>query len=426
MKSTFKELKSFFILWLTQAFSTLGSQTTSFALVVWSYKQNGSALTTSLLTVSSYAPYALVSIFAGALSDKWNKKITMLVSDSFAALCTVSVLVLLKTNHLQIWHLYIINALNGLMNSIQQPASDVTVTLLTPKKHYQLVSGMRSFSYSAVSLLSPMLGAWGFSILGLDWVILLDMITFFTAFLTLLIFIRIPESDRETNIKESVIQSAKNGLKYLKNNRGILELILFLAAINFTASIYESALPARIISDINGGEKMLGIVNASTGLAMIAGSIIVSILPAPKSRIRTIFNTLLFSMSTENFLLAFGKTPLIWCFGAIMGWLCIPIMNANMDVIFRSSIPVEMQGRVYSLRNTFQFFTIPIGNLFGGILVDKIFVPFAQSLPKTNIITKIFGNNKSSGPAMLFAVIAILGIATCLLFRKDKNIWELE
>ena len=154
MKSTFKELKSFFILWLTQAFSTLGSQTTSFALVVWSYKQNGSALTTSLLTVSSYAPYVLVSIFAGALSDKWNKKITMLVSDSFAALCTVSVLVLLKTNHLQIWHLYIINALNGLMNSIQQPASDVTVTLLTPKKHYQLVSGMRSFSYSAVSLLS--------------------------------------------------------------------------------------------------------------------------------------------------------------------------------------------------------------------------------------------------------------------------------
>ncbi|MDE6150137.1 MAG: MFS transporter, partial [Ruminococcus sp.] len=263
MKSTFKELKSFFILWFTQSFSALGSQTTSFALVIWSYKQSESALTTSLLTVSSYAPYVLVSIFAGVLSDKWNKKITMLVSDSIAALCTITVLILMKTDCLQIYQLYIINAMNGLMNSIQQPASDVTVTLLTPKKHYQKASAMRSFSNSAISLLSPMLGAWFFSVLGLDWVIFFDLITFFTAFLTLLFFIKIPDITND-NKTESVMQSAKNGLRYLKYNRGILGLILFLAAINFTASIYESALPARIISDVNGGENILGAVNACT------------------------------------------------------------------------------------------------------------------------------------------------------------------
>lgn len=142
------------------------------------------------------------------------------------------------------------------MNSIQQPASDVTVTLLTPKKHYQLVSGMRSFSYSAVSLLSPMLGAWGFSILGLDWVILLDMITFFTAFLTLLIFIKIPESDRENNIKESVIQSAKNGLKYLKNNRGFGTNIIF-GGNYFTASIYDPLSPPELFLTSTVGKRCL-------------------------------------------------------------------------------------------------------------------------------------------------------------------------
>ena len=87
--NTLKELRTFIILWLTQALSSLGSSMTGFALVIWLYNDSGSALTTALLTVCSYAPYVIVSIFAGAISDKWNKKAVMLVCDSFAALTTV-------------------------------------------------------------------------------------------------------------------------------------------------------------------------------------------------------------------------------------------------------------------------------------------------------------------------------------------------
>ena len=131
---TLSELRGFLILWLTQSFSALGSSMTNFALIVWSYQQEGSALTTALLSVCSYAPYVVMSIFAGALSDKWSKKATMLVSDSFAALCTAAVLLLLLAGRLEIWHLYCLNALNGLMNTVQQPAADVAPRLLTPKK----------------------------------------------------------------------------------------------------------------------------------------------------------------------------------------------------------------------------------------------------------------------------------------------------
>lgn len=426
MKTIFKELKSFLALWLTQSFSALGSSMTGFALVIWAYQKSGSALTTSLLGVSSYAPYILVSIFAGALSDKWNKKVTMLVSDSFAALCTIIVLIMLKADSLEIWHLYIINAFSGLMNSVQQPASDVSVTLLTPKKYYQKVSGMKSFSNSVVSLLTPVLATSVLTIFGLQTVIVFDLVTFIAAFLTLLLFIRIPETNITKDIKETVFSSAESGLRYLKNNRGILDLILFLAAINLIASIYEAALPARIISAKSGGENILGLVNTCAGFAMLAGSVIVSFMPTPKSRVKSIFNALLFSMSTENFLLAFGNTSLAWCIGAVLGWLSIPVLNANMDVIFREKIPVEIQGRVYSVRNTFQFFTIPIGYLLGGVLVDKVFVPLAESLSETSILSSIFGNEKASGAAMLYSIIAVIGVAVCLVFRTDKHIWKLE
>ena len=130
-------------------------------------------------------------------------------------------------------------------------------------------------------------------------------------------------------------------------------------------------------------------------------------------------------MSTENFLLAFGQTPALWCIGAVLGWLPIPYMNANMDVIFRSTIPAEMQGRVYSCRNTLQFFTIPLGFFLGGLLVDNMFEPFMAMQTEDSILHEIFGMGKGSGAALLFAVIGVTGVIVCLIFgwllRKEKE-----
>lgn len=360
---TLKELKYFIILWLTQSFSALGSAMTNFALVIWLYQDSGSALTTSLLTVCSYAPYVIMSIFAGAVSDKWNKKAVMLICDSFAAVCTVITLILLKTGQLAVWHLYILNALNGLMNSIQSPASDVASTLLTPEEHYQKTSGMRYFSNSLVSILTPVFATAVVSFAGIEAVIAFDLTTFAIAFLILLFFIRIPKvpkmSADEESLKESLLQSAKNGIVYLKTNKGILWLILFLSAINLIASTYEATLPAMVLSKSN--ETALGIVNSCVGIATLIGSVIATFFPKPKSRIRVICNCLLISMSTENFLLAFGNSTLVWSIGAILGWIVIPLMGANYDVIFRTNVPKDMQGRVYSVRNTLQFFYDPCG-----------------------------------------------------------------
>lgn len=427
IKTTIKELREYMILWATQAFSTLGSSMTNFALVIWAYQQTGSALTTSLLTICSYAPYVLLSIFAGALSDKWNKKVTMLVSDSIAALSTVLVLLLLQTGRLEIWHLYFLNTINGLMNTVQQPAADVAVSLLAAKKYYQKVSGMRSFSNSLVTLLTPVFATALLTLTNIQTVIFFDLTTFVIAFTALLCFVRIPECKESEGIEnETVLQAARSGLRYLKLNRGILDLILFLAAINFTASVYNAALPAMMLSRNGGSEMALGLVNTFTGIATLIGSVIVSITPAPKSRVRVICNALLFSMSTENFILAFGRSAPVWCIGAVMGWIFIPVMSANMDVIFRNHIPVEMQGRVYSARNTLQFFSIPVGYFVGGVLVDKVFEPFMNGRPAVSVWTTLFGSGKGTGCAMLFMMIGVVGVITCLVFRKDKHIWSLE
>ena len=115
-------------------------------------------------------------------------------------------------------------------------------------------------------------------------------------------------------------------------------------------------------------------------------------------------------------MLAFGTRPFIWCTAAVLGWIFIPLMNANMDVIFRSTIPLELQGRVYSCRNTMQFFTIPLGYLLGGILVDYVCEPFMRRQAKDDLFVTLFGLGKGSGAALLFFLLGIAGVIVCIVF----------
>ena len=425
MKNPLKQLKNYLLLWSTQSLSELGSSMTSYALVLWLYNNSGSALKTALLTVCSYAPYVLMSIFAGALSDKWNKKRTMLLCDLVAAMTTVAAFVLIKTEALELWHLYAINALNGLMNTVQQPASEVASTQLIPKEYYQKTSGLRSLSRSLNSLLTPVIATVLFTLGGVTAVIATDLITFAAAFITLLLFIPVPEPDKTSESRESLLSSVRSGLKWLRDCPVVLKLICFLAGINLIASAYNAALPAMILSKAANGENTLGTVNFFAGAAALAGSLIASFAPAPKNRVRAICLSLFFSMSTENFMLAFSDSPAVWCAGAVCGWLFIPYMGANLDVILRSAIPPDMQGRVYSCRNTLQFFTIPLGYLLGGVLIDKVFEPYMSGQAADSPLTTLFGSGKGSGTAMLFAVLGVAGVTVCVVFsmllRKSKD-----
>lgn len=424
MKTTIYELKTFLILWATQSLSQLGSAMTGFALTLWLYQKTGSALQTALLSICSYAPYVLLSIFAGTLSDRWDKKKTMLACDTFAACCTLGLLVLLKTDALRPAHLYLLNALTGLMNTVQQPASEVAMTLITPQKHYQKTSGLTSFSISLVTILNPVLATAVFAFAGMDGVILCDLVSFLLAFLALALFIKIPKQQTAGKRRGSVLQESKAGLQYLKENGMILNLILFLAGVNLVASAFDAVLPALILSRKTGGETVLGIVTSCAGIATLIGSVIVTFLPAPKNRIRVIYLTMLFSLGTENYLMALTESPAIWCLGQLLGWTVVPIMGASLNVVLRSTIPVEMQGRVYACRNTLQFFTIPIGFFLGGLLVDAFCEPImAQNIPW---LTCLFGTGKGSGAAMMSFLLGIAGTVICLYFGRRLRKYHFE
>ncbi len=419
-KNELPELRAFLILWSTQSVSQLGSSITAFALTLWLYEKTGSSLSTAALRICSYAPYVLMSIFAGALTDRFDKKKMMLGFDMFAAICTAAIFLLFNTDHLMVWHLYLLNVISGLMNTVQQPASEVAMTLIIPEKYYQKASGLCSLSRSLISILNPLIATALYSFVGLNGVIVVDIGSFAAAFVALLFFIRIPEY--KSDKRESVLNLAKEGLVFLKETPLVMTLILFMSGVNLIASSFDAVLPGYVLPNPKGGSVVLGIVTSCSGVAMIIGSLIVMVLPKPKDRVKVIYLTMLFSLGTENFVLAFCREPVLWCIGQIIGWIVVPVMSANLEVILRTTIPVELQGRVYACRNTFQYFTIPIGLFLGGFMVDHVCEPFMGAYGSLPILKTLFGMGKGSGAALMMFLLGISGSFICIITgRKLKK-----
>ena len=277
-----KNFTNFIVLWSTQTLSRLGSSLTPFALILWSYGETGSALSTALLTVSSYVPYILLSLPVGALTDRLDKKRLILAADTAAAMCTLAILLIWLSGSLRFWHLYLINALIGTAQTFQQPASEVAVTLVTPEDKYQKAGSLNALAYSIINMASPAIAAALYSAGGLPCVIAVDLLAFAISAVSLIFFVKIPKTVNAGYDGLPAGSGLKEAATFLSRNAGVLQVMLFLAAINFIASIYNAALPAMVLNF--GNEAMLASIQSVSGIAMIVGSAIAAMLPVPKKQ----------------------------------------------------------------------------------------------------------------------------------------------
>lgn len=255
------ELRDFLILWSTQSLSGLGTAMTSFALTVWVYAQQGTASSVTMLSVCSVLPSVLFAFLAGAAADRWDRKRIMLLSDTVAAAGTTAILLLYLNGMLRIWHLYLINFLLSCMNAFQNPASYVAVSLLVPRKHDTRVSGLQSLSGSIITILAPALGGLVMGFGGLPAVLAIDLATFAAAFLSLLIFIKIPAVPEREGKTEGFLAACAEGLRYLRVHSVLLRIILFFSFINFIAQMGGYGMLSPFVLGRTGGdEAALGFV----------------------------------------------------------------------------------------------------------------------------------------------------------------------
>lgn len=116
--------------------------------------------------------------------------------------------------------------------------------------------------------------------------------------------------------------------------------------------------------------------------------------------------------------------PLVWCVAAFGSYGMAVLMNVNLTTIVREKVPPEMQGRVFSAKDTLQNCSIPLGLFLGGILADYAFEPLmAAESPLQKALSKLFGSGRGSGIAVMFFCVGILGIIISLS-RLKKTVYK--
>lgn len=401
-------LRVFLTVWLGQFVSTIGSSLTGFALGVWVYQRTGSATQFAILTLFATLPGIVVAPLAGALVDRWDRRKTMLLADTGAALGTLLIVALLWSGYLEVWQIAIAVGLGALCNAFQMPAYTASVTLLVPKEHLARTGGLIQISDAAGMIIAPLLAGGLIGIIGLPGIILIDVATFLIAAATLLI-VRFPPVPRATTSDaptDSLWREAAYGWRYIAGRAGLRALLIFFVLINFIMGFVNVLLLPLVLSFASAGT--LGIIMSIFGGGMLAGSLAVSVWGGPRRRVQGVLG---FGVVGGTGLIIAGLRPSIplLAIGFALLAVGVPIVNACSQAIWQSKVAPVVQGRVFATRRMIAWSMLPVSYLLAGPLADHVFEPpLRPGGAWATTIGALIGVGDGRGIGLLFVVLGVM------------------
>lgn len=422
-------MQTFTVVWFGQLVSMLGTAMTRFALLIWAYQQTGDATTLALLGFFSYILFLVFSPVAGVMVDRWDRRWVMLITDLGAGVMTLLMLILYSTGSLQIWHLYLLEALTGAFEAFQRPAYSVASSVLVSKEQYARINGMRSLSEGVSQVFAPFFAGLVLRLVDINGVMFIDLATFIIAMITLLL-VRFPRpavSAAGAAARGNLRHEIAFGFRYIYQRPGLLGLLLIFTGVNlFAALTYFGIMPAMILTRSNGDELALATVQGALGIGAISGGLVVSTIGLPKKRIHAALGFTAISFMLGDFLFAVGRTVPAWIVAALVAAFFIPLLVSGERAIWQSKVPPDVQGRVFAARDMLRTAMAPIGYLLAGPLADRVLEPaMAVGGNLSGSFGWLVGTGPGAGMALMFVGTAALGTlisASGYLFRSIRCI----
>lgn len=372
----------FFTIWTGQAFSLFGSALVQFALVWWLTRETGSATVLATATLVALLPQIIIGPFAGALVDRWNRRVIMIVADTSIALATLVLFYLFATEQVQTWHIFAIMAIRSLGGAFHGPAMTASTSLMVPDKHLARVAGANQTLQGLLSIFAPPLGALFIEMFSTQNVLLIDVGTAILAILPLF-FIPIPQPARHALqasgaiAKTSYLHDLREGFSYVVKWKGLLGILILAMLLNFMMVPASSLLPLVVTKVFNGGAAELGWVESVFGVGVIAGGILLSIWGGFKRRIVT---SLIGIIGIGLGVILTGLIPVNMFYLLLAAQFLIGFMqvfaNGPLMAIMQSTVASDMQGRVFSLLQAGAAAMMPLSLLVAGPISDALGIRF--------------------------------------------------
>jgi MFS family permease len=421
-------MRTFLAVLVGQVFSLLGSGMTGFALVIWAFLQTGEATTLALAGLFYFAPTVLFSPFAGALVDRWNRKLTMMLSDLAQGLTTVAMLPLYLTGSLEIWHWYVAGAIAGTFASFHFPAYSAAITTMIPKAQYGRASGLLSVAESASGIFAPVTAAALLPFLDVSGIMVIDIATF-TVAIGILLAVRIPSAPRTADgakARRSLLHDAAYGFRYIGAKRSLLGLQLVFFLINLVGTFAFVVVPPMILSRTGNDPLVLGGVQSAGAVGGVVGGIAMSAWGGPKRRVHGVLG----GMAVEGVfavLMGIGHGPTLWAAAAFATAFLIPIINGSNQAIWQAKVAPDVQGRVFAARRLIAQITAPIAMLAAGPLADRVFEPaLAPGGSLAATFGGIVGVGSGAGMGLMLVLFGILGSLVGILAYGVRAVREAE
>jgi DHA3 family macrolide efflux protein-like MFS transporter len=419
--------RTFLTIWAGQFFSLIGSGLTAFALGLWVLQNNGSVTEFALISLCTVLPRILVSPIAGALVDRWDRRFTMMASDTGAAISTAVLAILAATGSLATWHIYLVVSAISICSAFQWPAYMAATTVLVSKDKLGQASGMVQAAQGVAQTVTPVLagsliGLAGFELTG---IILIDAVSFVFAMSTLA-FVRIPapKKDDEAGAEpKSLSADVRKGWAYLSARRALLVLLGFLAACNFLLGMITVLVSPLVLSFAS--PAMLGTVMTCAGMGMFAGSVLIGVWGGPRQKVHGVLGFMLLSGAA---LLPTGlaESSTLIAAGAFVFLLCVPVISGCSMTIMQSKVDPAMQGRVFSFSEMICAAAMPLAFGIAGPIADRVFEPLlALNGTLADSVGQLIGVGPGRGIALAFMVCGVLFILLSVvgfLYKPLRNI----
>jgi DHA3 family macrolide efflux protein-like MFS transporter len=368
----------FFSIWTGQALSLLGSQLVQFALIWWLTVTTGSATVLATASIVGILPQVLLGPFAGALVDRWSRRLTMILADLLVAGVTLGLAALFAAGVVQPWHVYLALFLRALAGSFHFPALAASTSLMVPNEHLTRIQGANQTLQGGLNIVAAPLGALLLEALPMQGVVAVDVITALLAVIPLL-FIPVPqppallEKVGAGESKPSIWEDLRAGVKYVWNWPGLLAILIMAALINLVLNPAFALLPILVKNVFSGGAMQLAWMEAIGGIGIVAGGLLLGVWGGFRRRIMT---SLLGLFGIAFGAAAIGLTPAGLFPVAIAAFFVVgvmlPLTNGPLFAIIQAAVAPEMQGRVFTLIGSVAAAMSPIGLAIAGPLSDTI------------------------------------------------------
>lgn len=359
--------RDYLVLWSGQAVSGVGTQVARLALPLLIIALTDSPAQAGLAQGITTIPYLLLSLLAGALVDRWNRKRVMILCDAGRTLAAASVPLAWWTGHLSVAQLYAVALIEGMLYVFFDLAETAALPRIVSRSQLPAAMAQNGATFSASQLLGQPLGGLLFQ-LGQAIPFLADAISYCVSVVSLF-FLR-TELQGERSGVPNLGAEIWEGLRWLWREP-LVRLLAFMAAGLWLALAGNTLLVIVIARHLHASPAVIGLIFAINGVGGVAGSAAAGWLQRRFGFAPVILGSLwLWALLWP----LYAVVPNVVFLAAVTGsiFLVFPIYNVVQMTYRLQRIPDELQGRVNSAFRLIAFAGQPVGMALIGALLQVL------------------------------------------------------